>query len=212
MKKLDLEEFYQEENAYYKKAQEENTGLHATILITPKQTVAVYNNKALDCNGTYVAGLESHESTSLDIIANLFHQTLKGDTDQKIFTINHDILKGVDLNYVVIRLTNSQVKTAHAEIPVIINQYQADQLKQIAKHLTALNVSQQALIHPFNPELCSYHPNLSEQRFLEDGLNAALNYQKTNQRIKKDLHIKNAYYPEYTFSAYDQEKINSLKH
>ncbi len=211
MKKLNLEEFYQEGNAYYQSATIPGaTGLCATILITPTQTVAVYNNKELDTNDNLVDGLEHHESTSLDIIANLFHKSIKGTTEDKIFTIHRHILDGVDLNYVIVRLTNSEEKIAHAEIPVIINPYQAEQLAKIASDLTNLNVHQQALIHPFNPDLGIPHHDLQEERFPTNGIVEALKYQKDNERIKENIHIKNALYPEYEFSDYDQEITNNL--
>ena len=49
LKKLDLEEFYQEENAYYQQmCTNAPFGLGGVVLITPIQSIGVYNEEALN--------------------------------------------------------------------------------------------------------------------------------------------------------------------
>lgn len=49
LKKLDLEEFYQEENAYYQQmGTNAPFGLGGVVLITPIQSIGVYNEEALN--------------------------------------------------------------------------------------------------------------------------------------------------------------------
>lgn len=85
MKKLNLEEFYQEENAYYQPLRSKiPEGLGACILITPSQTVAVYNTEAKDINGDDIIGLGPHADTYYNIILNIFGQTMKKSNLEKL--------------------------------------------------------------------------------------------------------------------------------
>ena len=55
LKKLDLEEFYQEKNAYYQQmGTNAPFGLGGVILITPIQTIGVYNQETMDIEGNMV--------------------------------------------------------------------------------------------------------------------------------------------------------------
>ena len=64
LKQLDINEFYREENAYYiKKGMSVPEGLGSLILITPKQTIGVYNIPGLDNSKEMVDGLGSHGET-----------------------------------------------------------------------------------------------------------------------------------------------------
>lgn len=78
LKQLDINEFYREENAYYiKNGMSVPEGLGSLILITPKQTIGVYNIPGLDNFKEMVDGLGSHGETLDEVLAGIYNVSLE---------------------------------------------------------------------------------------------------------------------------------------
>ena len=152
LKKLDLEEFYQEENAYYQQmGTNAPFGLGGVILITPMQTIGVYNEEALDINGLMVPGLGGHGKTVDLVLAKMFDLKLEGN-DIKRNKILKTAITGKQLNYIYIVLTNSLAgKKAMVEIPAKIDEKEFNELVKLSKIFSLLGVETKALISGFDP-------------------------------------------------------------
>lgn len=204
MKRLNLSEFFQPENAYFT-SRDGTTGLGATIIITPLQTIAVYNEKAPDINGHDLDGLGHHAYTELEIIANIFNV----DPTDKLPT---EILPSFDSNYIALCLFNlpptptmtTPTFVLSGNIPAFINEKQYAELVRIYKEAKALNVECQIHIESFDPRRGVDDFSLAIGGFCEDnGLEQALKFLQENDRIKDYQIVKNAQGPEHTFNLYD---------
>lgn len=212
MKKLNLEEFYQEGNAYYQPLRSKiPEGLGACILITPSQTVAVYNTEAKDINGDDIIGLGSHADTYYNIILNIFGQTNEEEQFRKARFINKNVLKYITLNYIVFRLVIDSSKYAIAEIPAYINEYQYAALQEVNLALKELNVERLCSITDYNPITGTSDPTAKRCYFEEEnGLEEGLTFLKEQNRIQKNITIANALYEERKFNAYDEELTSKI--
>ncbi len=104
LQKLDLEEFFQKGNGgytAYELAYPE--GLGASILITPKKMIEVYNNPALDKAKALLSGIGSHGDTLEIILAAIFNLELQGSYLKKQRILN-DAIGGEVFNYIFVRL------------------------------------------------------------------------------------------------------------
>lgn len=152
LKMLNLEEFYKDDNA---SCQQMGTnvpfGLGGVILITPIQTISVYNEEALDINGVMVPGLGGHGKTVDLVLAKMFALKLEGNDFKKI-KILKPAITGKQLNYIYIVLTNSLAgKRALVEIPAKIDEKELNELDELSKIFSLLGVETKALITSFDP-------------------------------------------------------------
>lgn len=86
LKMLNLEEFCKDDNASCQQMGTNDLfGLGGVILITPMQTIGVYNEEALDINGVMVPGLGGHGKTVDLVLDKMFALKLE-DNDFKRFT------------------------------------------------------------------------------------------------------------------------------
>lgn len=208
LKKLDLEEFYQEENAYY---QQMGTyapfGLGGVILITPMQTIGVYNEEALDINGLMVPGLGGHGKTVDLVLAKMFDLKLEGN-DIKRNKILKTAITGKQLNYIYIVLTNFLAgKQAMVEIPAKIDEKEFNELAKLSKIFSLLGVETKALISSFDPtkkDGGAYDVNNNE--ISDVSLEGALNYLRTNKMVLPDINLYNVYKKE-NICEYQEEEV-----
>ena len=208
LKKLDLEEFYQEENAYYQQmGTNAPFGLGGVILITPMQTIGVYNEEALDINGLMVPGLGGHGKTVDLVLAKIFDLKLEGN-DIKRNKILKTAITGKQLNYIYIVLTNSLAgKLAMVEIPAKIDEKEFNELVKLSKIFSLLGVETKALISGFDPtkkDGGAYDVNNNE--ISDVSLEGALNYLRTNKMVLPDINLYNVYKKE-NICEYQEEEV-----
>lgn len=211
LKKLDLEEFYQEENAYYQQmGTNAPFGLGGVILITPKQTIGVYNEEALDINGLMVPGLGGHGKTVDLVLAKMFDLKLEGN-DIKKNKIFKTAITGKQLNYIYIVLTNSLAgKLAMVEIPAKIDEKEFNELAKLSKIFSLLGVETKALISGFDPtkkDGGAYDVNNNE--ISDVSLEGALNYLRTNKMVLPDINLYNVYKKENLYKYQEEEVIRT---
>ena len=211
MKKLDLEEFYQEENAYYQQmGTNAPFGLGGVVLITPMQTIGVYNEEALDINGLMVPGLGGHGKTVDLVLAKMFDLKLEGN-DFKKNKILKTAITGKQLNYIYIVLTNSLAgKLAMVEIPAKIDEKEFNELVKLSKIFSLLGVETKALISSFDPtkkDGGDYDVNNNE--ISDVSLEGALNYLRTNKMVLPDINLYNVYKKENLYKYQEEEVIRT---
>lgn len=211
LKKLDLEEFYQEENAYYQQmGTNAPFGLGGVILITPMQTIGVYNEEALDINGLMVPGLGGHGKTVDLVLAKIFDLKLEGN-DIKRNKILKTAITGKQLNYIYIVLTNSLAgKLAMVEIPAKIDEKEFNELVKLNKIFSLLRVETKALISSFDPtkkDGGAYDVNNNE--ISDVSLEGALNYLRTNKMVLPDINLYNVYKKENLYKYQEEEVIRT---
>lgn len=211
LKKLDLEEFYQEENAYYQQmGTNAPFGLGGVILITPMQTIGVYNEEALDINGLMVPGLGCHGKTVDLVLAKMFDLKLEGN-DIKRNKILKTAITGKQLNYIYIALTNSLAgKQAMVEIPAKIDEKEFNELAKLSKIFSLLGVETKALISSFDPtkkDGGAYDVNNNE--ISDVSLEGALNYLRTNKMVLPDINLYNVYKKENLYKYQEEEVIRT---
>lgn len=208
LKKLDLEEFYQEGNAYYQQmGTNAPFGLGGVVLITPMQTIGVYNEEALDINGVMVPGLGGHGKTVDLVLAQMFDLKLEGN-DFKRNKILKTAITGKQLNYIYIVLTNSLAgKKAIIEIPAKIDEKEFNELVKLSKIFSLLGVDTRALITSFDPtkkDGGAYDVNNNE--ISDVSLEGALNYLRTNNMVLPDINLYNVYKKE-NICEYQEEDV-----
>lgn len=208
LKKLDLEEFYQEGNAYYQQmGTNAPFGLGGVVLITPMQTIGVYNEEALDINGVMVPGLGGHGKTVDLVLAQMFDLKLEGN-DFKRNKILKTAITGKQLNYIYIVLTNSLAgKKAMVEIPAKIDEKEFNELVKLNKIFSLLGVETKALISSFDPtkkDGGAYDVNNNE--ISDVSLEGALNYLRTNKMVLPDINLYNVYKKE-NICEYQEEEV-----
>lgn len=213
LKKLDLEEFYQEENAYYQQmGTNAPFGLGGVVLITPKQTIDVYNEEALDINGVMVPGLGGHGKTVDLVLAQMFDLKLEGN-DIKRNKILKTAIIGKKLNYIYIVLTNSLAgKQALVEIPAKIDEKELNELDELSKIFSLLGVETKALITSFDPtkkDGGDYDVNNNEISNVP--LEEALNYLRTNKgKVFPKINLFNVYKKENIYE-YQEEEVKRTR-
>ena len=213
LKKLDLEEFYQEENAYYQQmGTNAPFGLGGVILITPKQTIGVYNEEALDINGVMVPGLGGHGKTVDLVLAKMFDLDLEGNDFKRNKTLKTAIT-GNQLNYIYIILTNSLAcKQALVEIPAKIDEKELNELDKLSKIFSLLGVETKALITSFDPtkkDGGDYDVNNNE--ISDVPLEEALNYLRTNKgKVFPEINLFNVYKKENIYE-YQEEEVKRTR-
>lgn len=208
LKKLDLEEFYQEGNAYYQQmGTNAPFGLGGVVLITPMQTIGVYNEEALDINGVMVPGLGGHGKTVDLVLAQMFDLKLEGNDFKRNKTLKTAII-GKQLNYIYIVLTNSLAgKKAMVEIPAKIDEKEFNELVKLNKIFSLLGVETKALISSFDPtkkDGGAYDVNNNEISGVS--LEGALNYLRTNNMVLPDINLYNVYKKE-NICEYQEEEV-----
>lgn len=183
MKRLDLEEFYQDSNQYYQGFNNSiPEGLGGVILITDKQSIGVYNVSKKDINGNDIVGLGSHGSTVESILASIFNVQLEGNSNRRMRLLNQAI-PGCEFNYVYIRLVNEiGNKFVTVQIPGLINEYQYGKLTALNDIFKILNVKTYAEITGYNPNKMDYDDTFADVKL--NSLGDALMYLKKNNKIE----------------------------
>lgn len=182
MKRLDLEEFYQDSNQYYQGFNNNiPEGLGGVILITDKQSIGVYNVSKKDINGNDIIGLGSHGSTVESILASIFNVQLEGKSNKRMRMLNQTI-PGCEFNYVYVRLVNEiNNKFVTVQIPGLVNEYQYSKLTFLNDIFKILNVKTYAEITKYNPNKMDYDDTFVDVKL--DSLDDALMYLKNNNKI-----------------------------
>lgn len=182
MKRLDLEEFYQDSNQYYQGFNNNiPEGLGGVILITDKQSIGVYNVSKKDINGNDVIGLGSHGSTVESILASIFNVQLEGNSNKRMRMLNQAI-PGVEFNYVYVRLVNEiGNKFVTVQIPGLVNEYQYSKLAELNGIFNGLGVRTYAEVTRYNPNKMDYDDTFVDVKL--DSLDDALMYLKNNNKI-----------------------------
>lgn len=214
LKRLDLEKFYQEGNAYYQQmGTNAPFGLGGVILITPMQTVGVYNKEALDINGIMVPGLGGHGDTVDLVLANMFGLKLEGNNFKRD-RILKSAISGKELNYVYMTLTNSLAgKNAVVEIPAKISEAEFNELVKFSKIFSALGVETSALISSFDPTKEAGGPdfNTSKYEISDVSLEKALSYlNNKSNAVVSDINLANVYGKENLY-RYEMEEMVTAK-
>lgn len=213
LKMLNLEEFYKDDNAF---CQQMGTnvpfGLGGVILITPIQTISVYNEEALDINGVMVPGLGGHGKTVDLVLAKMFALKLEGN-DFKKNKILKPAITGKQLNYIYIVLTNSLAgKQALVEIPAKIDEKELNELDELSKIFSLLGVETKALITSFDPtkkDGGDYDVNNNEISNVP--LEEALNYLRTNKgKVFPEINLFNVYKKENIYE-YQEEEVKRTR-
>ena len=183
MKRLDLEEFYQDSNQYYRGFNNSiPEGLGGVILITDKQSIGVYNVSKKDINGNDIIGLGSHGSTVESILASIFNVQLEGNSNRRMRMLNQAI-PGVEFNYVYIRLVNEiGNKFVTVQIPGLVNEYQYGKLVELNGIFKSLGVRTYAEITRYNPNKMDYDDTFVDVKL--DSLDDALAYLKSDNKIR----------------------------
>lgn len=183
MKRLDLEEFYQDSNQYYRGFNNSiPEGLGGVILITDKQSIGVYNVSKKDINGNDIIGLGSHGSTVESILVSIFNVQLEGNSNRRMRMLNQAI-PGVEFNYVYIRLVNEiGNKFVTVQIPGLVNEYQYGKLVELNGIFKSLGVRTYAEITRYNPNKMDYDDIFVDVKL--DSLDDALAYLKSDNKIR----------------------------
>ena len=183
MKRLDLEEFYQDSNQYYQGFNNSiPEGLGGVILITDKQSVGVYNVSKKDINGNDIIGLGGHGSTVESILASIFNVQLEGNSNRRMRLLNQAI-PGCEFNYVYVRFVNEiNNKFVTVQIPGLVNEYQYGKLVELNGIFKSLGVKTYAEITRYNPNKMDYDDTFADVKL--DSLDDALAYLKNNNKIR----------------------------
>ena len=183
MKRLDLEEFYQDSNQYYQGFNNSiPEGLGGVILITDKQSIGVYNVSKKDINGNDIVGLGGHGSTVESILASIFNVQLEGNSNKRMRMLNQAI-PGCEFNYVYIRLVNEiGNKFVTVQIPGLVNEYQYGKLVELNGIFKSLGVKTYAEITRYNPNKMNYDDTFADVKL--DSLDDALAYLKSDNKIR----------------------------
>lgn len=183
MKRLDLEEFYQDSNQYYQGFNNSiPEGLGGVILITDKQSVGVYNVSKKDINGNDIIGLGGHGSTVESILASIFNVQLEGNSNRRMRLLNQAI-PGCEFNYVYVRFVNEiNNKFVTVQIPGLVNEYQYGKLVELNGIFKSLGVKTYAEITRYNPNKMDYDDTFVDVKL--DSLDDALAYLKNNNKIR----------------------------
>ena len=209
LKKLDLEEFYQEINAYYQQmGTNAPFGLGGVILITPMQTIGVYNKETLDINGIMVPGLGGHGETVDLVLANIFGLKLEGNNFKRD-RILKSAISGKELNYVYMTLTNSLAgKQAMVEIPAKIDEKEFNELSKLSKIFSLLGVETKALITSFDPtKKDGGNYDINNNVVSDVSLEGALNYLRVNNMVLPDINLYNVYKKENRWKYQDEKEV-----
>ena len=209
LKKLDLEEFYQEINAYYQQmGTNAPFGLGGVILITPMQTIGVYNKETLDINGIMVPGLGGHGDTVDLVLANMFGLKLEGNNFKRN-RILKSAISGKELNYVYMVLTNSLAgKQAMVEIPAKIDEKEFNELSKLSKIFSLLGVKTKALISSFDPtKKDGGNYDINNNVVSDVSLEGALNYLRVNNMVLPDINLYNVYKKENICEYQDEKEV-----
>lgn len=212
LKMLNLEEFYKDDNASCQQmGTNDPFGLGGVILITPIQTIGVYNEEALDINGVMVPGLGGHGKTVDLVLAKMFDLKLEGN-DFKKNKILKTAITGNQLNYIYIVLTNSLAgKQALVEIPAKIDEKEFNELVKLSKIFSLLGVETKALISSFDPtkkDGGDYDVNNNE--ISDVPLEEALNYLRTNKgKVFPEINLFNVYKKENIYEYQEEEVIRT---
>lgn len=182
MKRLDLEEFYQDGNQYYQGFNDRAPeGLGGVILITDKQSIGVYNVSKKDINGNDIVGLGGHGSTVGSILAGIFNVQLEGNSNKRMRMLNQAI-PGAEFNYVYIRLVNEiGNKFVTVQIPGLVNEYQYNKLAELNGIFKGLGVRTYAEVTRYNPNKMDYDDTFADVKL--DSLDDALTYLKSKNKI-----------------------------
>lgn len=213
LKMLNLEEFYKDDNAFCQQmGTNDPFGLGGVILITPIQTISVYNEEALDINGVMVPGLGGHGKTVDLVLAKMFALKLEGNDFKKI-KILKPAITGKQLNYIYIVLTNSLAgKQALVEIPAKIDEKELNELDELSKIFSLLGVETKALITSFDPtkkDGGDYDVNNNEISNVP--LEEALNYLMTNKgKVFPEINLFNVYKKENIYE-YQEEEVKRTR-
>lgn len=202
LRKLDLEEFFQEGNGYYTAYESVYPeGLGASILITPKKMIEVYNKPALDKTETLVPGLGSHGDTVEMILAAIFNLELQGNYFKKQRVLNEAIEGGI-FNYIFVRLVN-QIDNPYitVECPCCISQVEYDYLKELNERIKALSFSiiPMVTIYNYDPKKGDFVSKEKKELYRGISLDEALVYFENRAVPKDEYFIKTAKYPEGDF-------------
>ena len=215
LRKLDLEEFFQEGNGgytAYESAYPE--GLGASILITPKKMIEVYNKPALDKTRVLVPGLGSHGDTLEIILAAIFNLELQGSYLKKQRILN-DAIEGGVFNYIFVRLVN-QIDNPYitVECPCCINSKEYDCLKNLNARIKALSfrIIPMVTIYNYDPTNGDFEPGDKKELYSGISLDEALAYFADKYVPSDEYFIKTAKYPErdFTYLEEEQEETRSL--
>lgn len=187
-------------------------GLGGVILITPIQTISVYNEEALDINGVMVPGLGGHGKTVDLVLAKMFDLKLEGNDFKKNKILKTAII-GKQLNYIYIVLTNSLAgKQALVEIPAKIDEKELNELDELSKIFSLLGVETKALITSFDPtkkDGGDYDVNNNEISNVP--LEEALNYLRTNKgKVFPEINLFNVYKKENIYE-YQEEEVKRTR-
>ena len=209
LKQLDINEFYREENAYYTKdGMSVPEGLGSLILITPKQTIGVYNVPGLDNSKEMVDGLGGHGETLDEVLASIYNVSLEKLGYKRDKQLN-DIIYGRGLNFIVITLINEiNLRSAVIEIPKVISKYQYDSLVSLSKIFKSLGITAMGNISLYNPLLGNYDKSDNKALFKTyETLNADVLEALKEQVIPDDKYqIKNQKYEERPYLYKEQNK------
>lgn len=215
LRKLDLEEFYKEGNAYYQQiGTSAPFGLGGVILVTPVQTIGVYNKEALDINGEMVPGLGGHGETVDEVLANMFDLKLEGNSFKRD-RILKTAINGKQLNYIYMILTNSKAgKLATIEIPSKISKREFEELVKFNNIFSLLGVETNVLISSFDVTKIDGGPdyNVNNNEVFEVPLAAALSCLSTNEgMVLPEINLCNVYKKEnlYRYETEEQEVLKT---
>ncbi len=195
MEKLDFEYFFKD--SFESINEDDKNRLCATGLITTNQNIQVLNRIGTDAKWNYNPGFGFHFDTLNDIFTEMYDIDTTifiddFDTEEKISKIAPDREK----NYVFIRYIHYEDNKSYViiNIPKFVNSYQYDEMKRLKEIYKSFeNVEVDACITNFNP-ISQIEEGIDFTFFegKEDNLGNALDYLKSNDRIKEFEHpIKN---------------------
>lgn len=186
LKQLDYKEFFCQENKMITSKDKSEVGLGALGLITPNQSIQVYNIPAENDQGKLVYGLGSHMATFHHILNEIYDLKLK--LSQNSITQMSQIKKALpnifETNYIYIRYINTfYEQVAAILIPPYITSFEYQCLEDIAKELKENNVKICSSIREFDPRNNKPLDNDKKYNNSSENIEDILAFLKNNNRI-----------------------------
>lgn len=181
MKKLNYEEFFFKPKEKKDKNMKDNA-LGATIIITPKQVIEVYNQADYNSKGNLIEGLGTHVLTYNKLIANIYNLDYETDDLDYLEFILNNYNKNYLNDYIHICFVSDYFSTSYIlSLPKYITSYEYRKLINLNNYLKTFNIHiiEVIFINGYDSIKNTYTDYLEFK-----SLDSLLNYYKNNNLIK----------------------------
>ena len=180
LKKLDLEELFEEENGKI----DDGQGIGGVGLITPNQFIKVFNYKKKDYYGNEIEGLGSHIGTVMMILKEIYDLNVPDNKNgfPDMSQVNKNIING-EKNFIYIYyISQSRGNHIVVQSPKYITPYEYDKIIEFYEEVKDFDIPVEVLVSNYNP---INRTEIGEEKYftLDNSISEYLNYMKNNNRV-----------------------------